>query len=68
MALPQEPVTLSVEQIAELNRQLSAMRHDVSNHISVIVAALELIRYQPQVTERMLSMFRPRAAVAKKED
>ncbi len=55
MPLPKEPVTLSVEQLGELNRKLSNMRHDINNNLSLIVAAMELIRHKPQMTERMLS-------------
>jgi aspartokinase len=55
MALPTEPVTLTPAQIAELNSQLSIMRHDVNNHISLIMAAVELIKHKPQVAERMLN-------------
>ena len=55
MATPKQPVTLTAEQIDELNRKLSAMRHDINNNLSVIIAALELIRYKPEVAERMLT-------------
>ncbi len=55
MALPTQPVTLSVEQVAELNRKLAAMRHDLNGVLSVIVASMELIRYKPQTAERMLA-------------
>jgi len=55
MALSQQPVTLSAEQIDELNRQLSAMRHDINNNLSLIVAALELIQHKPEVAERMFA-------------
>ena len=44
MALPSGPITLTVGQVDELNRQLADMRHDINNHLSLIVAALELIR------------------------
>jgi hypothetical protein len=54
MEMPKQPVTLSVEQIEELNRKLSTMRHDVNNNLSLIMAALELIRYKPETAERML--------------
>jgi hypothetical protein len=53
MTLPSEPVTLTVEQIAALNRELSNMRHDINNHLSLIMAATELIRHKPQTIERM---------------
>jgi hypothetical protein len=46
MAFPTEPVTLSVGELQELNRKLSDMRHDINNHLSLMVAALELIRYR----------------------
>ena len=55
MVLPKEPVTLSVEQVDALNRKLSGMRHDINNHLSLIGAALELIRAKPQTIERMLA-------------
>jgi hypothetical protein len=55
MGLPDGPVTLTAEQLAELNRKLSAMRHDVNGSLSLIVAAAEMIRLKPQTAERMLS-------------
>jgi hypothetical protein len=56
MTLPTEPVTLTVEQIAELNRTLSTLRHDVNNQITLIMAAAELIRRRPEGSERLLNM------------
>ena len=56
MVLPNDPVTLSVEQIHELNRKLSTFRHDVNNQLSLIVAAVELIRLRPEGAERALKM------------
>jgi hypothetical protein len=53
MALPSEPITLTVAQLDELNRKLSTMRHDINNHLSLMVAATELIRHKPQMLERM---------------
>ena len=53
MGLPQEPVEISVAQIEELSRKLSNLRHDVNNHLSLIIAANELIRYKPEMLERM---------------
>ena len=55
MGLPSQPVTLTIEQLGELNRQLSNMRHDINNNLSLIVAAAELIRHKPQVAERMMA-------------
>ncbi|MCL4785165.1 MAG: hypothetical protein KJ070_00015 [Verrucomicrobia bacterium] len=54
MTLPNQPVTLTVEQIDELNRKLSHMRHDINNNLSLILAATELIRHKPQTLDRMI--------------
>ncbi|HWH72534.1 MAG TPA: hypothetical protein VNT26_24445 [Candidatus Sulfotelmatobacter sp.] len=53
--MPTQPVTLSVEELAELNRKLATMRHDINNHLSLIMATVELARYKPQMAERMLA-------------
>ena len=54
MSLPTEPVTLSVEQIRELNQKLSDLRHDINNHVSVMLASTELLQRRPETAERML--------------
>jgi hypothetical protein len=54
MALPNGSVTLSAEQINGLNQRLAALRHDVNNHLSLITAAVELIRRRPENTARLL--------------
>jgi hypothetical protein len=55
MPLPTDPVTLSVEQITELNRKLSALRHDVNNKLSLIAASVELLRRRPEDAGRLLN-------------
>ena len=55
MPLPSEPVTLNAEQIAELNKKLASMRHDVNNNLSLIMAAVEILRRRPEAAERMLN-------------
>jgi hypothetical protein len=55
MGLPTAPITLTVEQLGELNRKLSDLRHDINNNLSLIVAAAELIRHKPSVAERMMA-------------
>ena len=55
MGLPEKTVALSPEQIAELNKKLSAMRHNVNNHLAMIVAASELLKRKPEMMERMLT-------------
>jgi hypothetical protein len=47
---------LTVEQIGELSRKLSTMRHDVNNQLTLIVAAVELVRRRPEGAERLLNM------------
>ncbi|HEV7927097.1 MAG TPA: hypothetical protein VGR14_17205 [Verrucomicrobiae bacterium] len=55
MAAPPEPLTLMPEQLNELNQHLSHMRHEINNQLSLIVAALELVRFKPEMRERMLT-------------
>jgi hypothetical protein len=55
MPLPTEPVTLSVEQIGELNQKLADLRHDINNRASVMLASTELLRRRPELAERMLA-------------
>jgi len=55
MALPTEPVTLSVQQLEELNRKLSTLRHDINGDLALVVAAAELIKLNPDILQRMLS-------------
>jgi len=57
MGLPDKPVTLSAEQVGELNHQLSRMRHDINNHLTVIMSAAELARRKPDTaTQRMSAL------------
>ena len=53
MALPDQPVALSVEQIGELNQKLSTLRHDLNNCLSLMAATAELIRRRPATTDHM---------------
>ena len=55
MGLPRQTVPLSPEQVAELSRKLSDLRHNINNHLALMVAALELIRRKPEMVERMLN-------------
>ena len=55
MALPTEPVTLSVPQIEELNRKLSTLRHDINGDLALVVAAAELVKLNPDILQRMIS-------------
>jgi hypothetical protein len=53
MGLPNHSVTLSSQQIEELNQKLSKMRHDINNHLSLVVFAIEVLRSKPEMLERM---------------
>jgi aspartokinase len=52
--MPIEPVSLSADEVKELNQKLCSLRHDINNHLSLIMAATELIRHKPQMAERMM--------------
>jgi len=52
--LPDQPVTLTVAQVAELNQKLSTMRHDINNSLALVLAGGELMRVKPETTPRML--------------
>lgn len=54
MQMPQFPTTLTPEQLEELNNKLSHMRHEINNQLSLVVAALELIRFKPDSRDKML--------------
>lgn len=54
MILPEHPVTLSAQQVAELNQKLSAMSHDINNSLALVLAGVELVRIKPDSTARML--------------
>lgn len=53
MTPPSQPVALTVNEVEELNKQLATMRHDINNHLSLMMAAVELVRRKPEAAERM---------------
>ena len=53
MGVPKKAVTLTPAQLDELNTRLSDMRHSINNQLSLIVAAVELIRYKPELRDKM---------------
>lgn len=55
MGQTNEPVTLNPEQVEALSQKLSKMRHDINNHLSLIVFAVEVLRSKPEMIERMLA-------------
>ncbi len=54
MRAPTQPVSFSVEQVQALTDRLSNLRHDINNHLSLIMAATELIKHKPQMAEKMI--------------
>lgn len=54
MGLPDQTVPLTPVEVAELSRKLSDLRHNVNNHLALMVAALELIRRKPEMLQRMV--------------
>lgn len=54
MGMPTAPVTLTPEQIADLNRKVGAMRHDINNYLLLIVASAELAQLKPDSAQQML--------------
>lgn len=54
MGLPKHSVTLTPEAVSELQHQLSEFRHGVNNHLSLIVAAAELLRHRPEMMEQIV--------------
>jgi len=55
MGVPEQPDQLTHDQLLELNRKLSFMRHEVNNQLSLVVAALELVRFRPEMRDKMLN-------------
>ncbi|MCF7707336.1 MAG: hypothetical protein K9N52_00355 [Verrucomicrobia bacterium] len=53
MARASQPVELNVEQINELNRKLSKMRHNINNYLSLVSAAAEVIQRKPEAAQRV---------------
>lgn len=53
MSVPNDSITLTAQQVAELNQKLSHMRHEINNHLSLVIAAAELIRFKPEMREKM---------------
>jgi hypothetical protein len=54
MATPPTAANLTAEQVIELNKKLSHMRHEINNQLAMVVAALELLRFRPEMRDKML--------------
>jgi hypothetical protein len=53
MAAATKSVTLSPAEIDDLSKKLSILRHNINNHLSLVIAAAELIRLKPETAPRM---------------
>jgi hypothetical protein len=49
---------LTPQQLSELNQRLSCLCHNVNNHLSLIMAATDLIQRKPEATDRALEAMR----------
>ena len=67
MVIPKTPVTLSPSQIEDLAKKLSTMRHDINNHLSMVVFSVELLRTKPELAERMSSTLSEQPAKISKD-
>ena len=54
MGAPTGPVTLTPQEISDLVKRLAEARHDINNALSLIAAASELIRMNPDNTPKMI--------------
>ncbi len=55
MGAPQQPISLTPEEIEEINTALSDTRHNVNNHIPLIAGAIALIKRKSEATEKCLT-------------
>ena len=53
MAMQTSPTTLTPQQIEDLAQKLAKMRHDINNHLSLVVFAVEVLRSKPEMMDRM---------------
>ncbi|MBM3881902.1 MAG: hypothetical protein FJ387_19615 [Verrucomicrobia bacterium] len=67
MHVPDRPVTLTADQVKSLAVELSELRHDVNNYLSLIVAAAEIIHQRPEmISEVMGTLFEQPQKISQK--
>jgi hypothetical protein len=54
MGSPDHTVALTSEQVRDIAERLSRLRHDVNNHLSLVVAAAEMIQHKPEMGPQLL--------------
>lgn len=52
------PVQLTQHEIEEIGRRLSRLRHNVNNHLSLVIAGLEVMEHRPEMTEKVRATMR----------
>ncbi len=67
MPLTEGPVTLTPEPVKELASGLSHMRHEINNHLSLIMASAELLRLKPDMAEKLVKSIVDQPAKISKE-
>ena len=53
MESPKQPVTFTHVQLDKMVKRVSELRHNINNHLTLIIGAAELIRRKPEMIERM---------------
>ncbi len=67
MGQPASPASLTTEQVRELNNKLSHMRHEINNQLSLMVAAMDLVRLRPEMRDRMMETMAQQPAKIQEE-
>jgi hypothetical protein len=53
MPNPEGPANLSADQVKTLTAGLSHLRHQINNHLSLIMASAELIKMKPEMADKL---------------
>lgn len=53
MGTPGQAISLTPEEVAALHKQFSDARHNINNHLALIVAASELLARKPDSAARV---------------
>lgn len=57
MAESYQPISLTPEDLLAIKQKLSTARHNINNHLALIVAAAELVKRKPEMAERLATTF-----------
>jgi hypothetical protein len=53
MPIPEGSANLTADQVKALTSGFSHMRHQINNHLSLIMASAELIKMKPDMAEKL---------------